>query len=174
MDQMTIKDIPQKNFEGKNVFFYKHDMRNLFRINYYDAVMSLFTSFGYFEKDSENNKVLKSISSSLKKNGWFVLDFMNAGKKSKELVCDEKSELEGITFNIRRFAENDFILKEISVSDKGKQYKFREKVKAYKQSELENFLAQNGIEPLHLLGDYELNPFNKKKSERLILIGRKK
>lgn len=31
--------------------FYQHDMRKLFRTNYFDVVFNLFTSFGYFEKE---------------------------------------------------------------------------------------------------------------------------
>ena len=174
IDLCTNNIEPLKKYETKNLTFYTHDIRNLFRINYYDAVLSLFTSFGYFEKDTENNKAIKSMASALKKDGWLVLDFMNAEKKSKELICDEKINIEGIHFAIKRFSENGFIIKEITVSDKEKHLVFREKVKAYKQAELENFLTQNGIERVHLLGDYELNPFDEKKSDRLILIGRKK
>jgi hypothetical protein len=47
-------------------------------------------------------------------------------------------------------------------------------VRAYKQSELENFFMHNGIELVHLLGDYTLNTFDEKNSDRLILIGKKK
>lgn len=114
------------------------------------------------------------MAAALKNGGWFVLDFMNSKKKSKELICEEKINLHGITFGIQRFEENNFIIKEISVSDKEKNFLFREKVKAYTQKELENFFLQNSLEGLHLLGDYNLNPFDEKKSERLIFIGRKK
>ena len=163
-----------KKSEKKNLTFFSHDLRNLFRINYYDVALSLFTSFGYFQNDSENNKMIRSISGSLKKDGWFVLDFMNSTKESKELVCDQKCTYEGIGFDIKRFIESNFIRKEVSVSDKGKKYSFRESVKAYTQGDLEKFFSQNGLEVVHLLGDYDMNPFSEKTSERLILIGRKK
>ncbi len=176
---VTGIDLSEKNIqsvkdsERKNLAFYTYDIREIFRINYYDVSLSLFTSFGYFENDYENNKMIKSISSSLKKGGLFVLDFMNANKKRQELVCDETTNADGINFSIKRFTENNFIIKEISVSDKDKNYLFIEKVKAYKQAELENFFTQNKLEVVHLLGDYQMNPFDGKKSERLILIGKK-
>ena len=66
-----------KKHENENLIFYIHDMRNFFRINYYDSALCAFTSFGYYEKDSENNKTIKAISSAIKKDGFFVLDFMN-------------------------------------------------------------------------------------------------
>jgi len=173
-------DISEKNIaeakksEKKNLTFYVHDKRNLFRVNYYDLALSLFTSFGYFEKDAENNKAVKSISGSLKKGGWFVLDFMNSLREVKNLIKEETFACSGVNFSVKRFLENELIVKEIQVEDKGKIFSFRESVKAYKQADLENFFGQNGLEVLHLLGDYNLNKFDEEKSERLILIGKKK
>ncbi len=163
-----------KKSEKKNLTFFNHDLRTLFRINYYDVALSLFTSFGYFQDDSENNKMIRSISGSLKKNGWFVLDFMNSARESKELVCEQKCTCEGIGFDIKRSIDSNFIRKEVHVSDKGKKYSFKENVKAYTLGDLEKFFTENKLEIVHLLGDYHLNPFNEKTSERLILIGIKK
>lgn len=178
--KVTGLDISERNIieskknENENLDFFVHDMRNLFRINYYDVALSLFTSFGYFEKDSENNKVIKSIASSLKSKGLFVLDFMNAEKELNGLVAEEKSQINGIDFNLLRYAKDNCIVKEIVVSDKGKQYAFRENVKAYKAADLEIFFTQNQLEVVHLFGDYQLTTFNVATSDRLIIIGRKK
>ncbi|MFI5164014.1 MAG: class I SAM-dependent methyltransferase [Bacteroidia bacterium] len=177
--KITGIDLSEKNIleakksEKENLAFYVHDMRNLFRINYYDVALSLFTSFGYFEKDSENNKIIKSISASINRNGWFVLDFMNAEKEIHDLILEEKCRIGEINFEIKRFVTNSFIIKEILVSDKGKKYSFCEKVKAYKRKDLENFFIQNKLETVNVFGDYHLAPFNEAASERLILIGRK-
>ena len=162
-----------KKQENERLVFYVHDMRNLFRINYYDVAINLFTSFGYFEKDHENDKAIKAIASAIKKNGWFVLDFMNAEKEIKGLIREEKCQVGEITFNIKRYTDQNFIIKEIIVSDKGKTYPYRERVKVYKLKDLETFFTQNKLEVVHLFGDYNLAPFKEETSERLILIGRK-
>lgn len=166
--------LESKKNENENLEFFVHDMRNLFRINYYDIALSLFTSFGYFEKDSENNKVIKSIVSSLKSEGLFVLDFMNAEKEIKGLIAEEKCKINSIEFNLLRYTKDNCIVKEIVVSNKGKQYAFRENVKAYKAADLEKFFVQNQLEVVHLFGDYRLSVFNECTSDRLIIIGRKK
>lgn len=177
--KVTGIDISEKSIleakknERENLTFYVHDMRNLFRINYYDVALNLFTSFGYFEKDHENDKAIKSIASAIKKQGWFVLDFMNAEREIKGLIPEEKCQLNRIDFKIKRYTEKNFIIKEIMVTDKGKTYPYRECVKAYDQKDLEAFFIQNKMEIVHLFGDYNLAPFNKTMSERLILIGRK-
>jgi len=43
--------------ESGNLTFYVHDMRNEFRINYYNYTLNLFTSFGYFDSDHDNQRV---------------------------------------------------------------------------------------------------------------------
>ena len=64
--------------------FIKSDMRD-FRIrNKFDIILTLGNSFGYF-KDEDNQLVIKNISYSLKKGGYFVLDLPNtAGMLRKQ------------------------------------------------------------------------------------------
>lgn len=163
-----------KKHENKNLEFFVHDVRNLFRTNYYDVALSLFTSFGYFDNDHENNKAIKSISISLKKGAIFVLDFMNSEKEIKRLVAKEKCSINNIKFNLHRYTKNNCIVKDIQITAKEKQYNFRENVKAYKLKDLEKFLNQNNIVITHLFGDYNLSSFDEAHSNRLIITGRKK
>src|SRR5699024_534285 len=46
----------------------------------FDAVLNLFTTFGYFKEDSENKRVLDSVNQMLQPGGVFVLDYLNAVK----------------------------------------------------------------------------------------------
>ena len=57
--------------------FVKGDMRRLPFEERFDAVINLFTSFGYFEKERDDLKVLKGVCKALKKGGLFVLDLIN-------------------------------------------------------------------------------------------------
>ena len=58
---------------------------------HFDIILSLFTSFGYFEIERENEKVLDSVSESLNKGGWFWLDFLNPTVVKKNLVKESMS-----------------------------------------------------------------------------------
>ena len=158
---------------SENLFFYRHDMRLPFRINFYDAVFNLFTSFGYFEKESDNEKVIHSATLALKKNGIFILDFINADKAITEMVASEKKVSEGTQFNIKRSFENGFILKKIVFKSGFKTCHFTEKVRAYSLADFEKLFQKNGLSIQHVFGDYKLNPFNEKTSDRLIIIGKK-
>ena len=74
-----------KKFENPTLKFIIQDMREPFDLQY-DAVFNLFTSFGYFEEDSEDILVLKNIKNCLKENGFFVFDFLNTSFVKNTLV----------------------------------------------------------------------------------------
>jgi SAM-dependent methyltransferase len=65
--------------EGASVKWVREDMRTFVRPGAFDAVLSLFTSFGYF-CDEENQGVLVNVARSLKESGVFLLDLRNARK----------------------------------------------------------------------------------------------
>lgn len=53
------------------------DMRKIDFENQFDAVGNLWTSFGYFEKESDNLLVLKKLYKALKPGGKFVIQIIN-------------------------------------------------------------------------------------------------
>ena len=64
-------------------------------------------------------------------------------------------------------------MKKIQFSDKGKEYHFQEKVKALTIADFEKYFAANKLKILHLRGNYELDEFDEKTSDRLIVIAQK-
>lgn len=63
--------------EGANVKFVEGDMRSLSFNEEFDAVINMFTSFGYFAEEKEHLKVLKGIAHTLRPEGKFLLDTIN-------------------------------------------------------------------------------------------------
>jgi SAM-dependent methyltransferase len=162
-----------KTAENETLHFYMHDMRKLFRTNYFDLVLNLFTSFGYFEQERDDMSTINAVYKSLKPNGTFVLDFMNSKKVIQNLSCQEYKIIDGIDFKISKTYENRFIIKKIEFSDKGKNYSFEERVKALTLADFEKYFQANKLKIVHLRGDYELNEFNENSSERLIIVAKK-
>jgi SAM-dependent methyltransferase len=162
-----------EQFTNDRLQFYMHDMRKPFRINYYNYVLNLFTSFGYFDRNKDDVAALKSAQKALLPGGIIVLDFMNVQKVITELPRHEIKANEGITFNIYKSIENNFIIKRISFSDKGKDYNFEERVKALTLADFEKYFAAANLKIVHLYGNYELGYFNPENSERLIIIAEK-
>ena len=154
---------------NESLRFKTHDMREPMNKTY-DAVFNLFTSFGYFDTYEDNIKTLIAIKDSINEYGFGVIDFFNSDFIIENLVAEETKEIDGITFNIKRFVENKKIIKEIRFEDKGETYNFTEKVSAFTLSDFESMMEEADIFLLEIFGDYKLRKFYKTQSERLIMI----
>ncbi len=149
--------------------FAVHDMRDTFTEKY-DAIFNLFTSFGYFEDDAEDIKVLQNIKNGLAQNGIAVIDFLNVITVEKNLVESEVKSIDGIDFYIRKKIENGFIIKEITFTNQEKEYSFYERVKYLDVNKFTKYLKESDLEILHTFGDYNLSPFDANSSKRLIFV----
>lgn len=166
------------NFENFKLKFSVHDMRD----DIYpevsrekvDAVLNLFTSFGYFENEDDDRRVFHSIANSLKKEGFFVLDFLNENWVINTLNPNYIKTKDGIDFHIKKRIEERNIIKDISFKDDGKEFHFYEKVKLHTLEEIENYAKDAGFEKVKVFGDYQLREFDLESSPRCIHIFRKK
>ena len=162
-----------QQFEKENLSFFTHDMRLPFRVNYFDAVMNLFTSFGYFEKESDNLKTIESAALSMKPGALLVIDFMNSKKVLRKIQAHEKKKVDDISFDIRKQVLGGFLVKDIKFEHNGVNYQFSEKVKPLKLEDFQYYFKQCGLKLETCWGDYKLNPYNETDSDRMILIARK-
>jgi len=160
-----------KQFENETLSFEVFDMRKKIQ-NKYDAIFNLFTSFGYFEEDEEDLKVLRSMKSGLKENGILVLDFLNVIKTEKDLVKEEVKTIDNIEFHIQREIKDGFIKKHISFFADDKQQKFTESVKFLDIHKMKTYFSTIGLGIIEVFGDYHLNPFEAQTSDRLILVAK--
>ncbi|MBY0487676.1 MAG: class I SAM-dependent methyltransferase [Flavobacteriaceae bacterium] len=149
--------------------FQVHDMREPFE-DKFDAIFNLFTSFGYFEEDEDNLKTLVAIKESLTEYGFAAIDFMNVHQVISNLVPSEIKTVDAIDFHIKRYVEDNHIIKEIAFEDQGKKFHFTEKVKALTLEDFQKMMDDAGIFLLDTFGDYKLKKFHKNTSERLIMI----
>lgn len=154
--------------------FYVQDMRNLFRTNYFDVVFNVFTSFGYFDKQSDDEKVFQSVYKSLKPNGLFVFDFLNAQYVRNNIVPYTEQLTDGITFKLSKQITNNTIVKHIDFNDNGQDYHFEERVKLFEIDYFKNLANKAGFEIKHQFGNYLLENFDLQTSPRLILVLQKK
>ncbi len=177
--EVTGIDLAEENisyaqqFENERLTFFKHDMREPFRVNFFDYVFNFFTSFGYFEDDKDHLRTLKNVRKNLRNRGLFVLDYFNAPKVVKTMVAKEEKEVDGVLFKIKKSLKDGFILKDIEVHDQGKVIAFQERVRAFEFQDFMQMFAFAELPILYSFGSYELTPFDIQTSDRLILIARK-
>ena len=164
-----------KRFETASLKFYRHDMRVPFGKNCFDYVFNLFTSFGYFKNDQENNQVINNISDSLSRGGLLVLDYLNVQFAEKNLVASEKKEIDGITYHIRRWANDRFFFKKIMIENmQGEEpLEFTEQVAKLNVSDFDLMFKRNGLRIQELFGNYHLNEYETPTSPRLVLLAKK-
>lgn len=160
-----------KLHENETLKFNVHDMRKSFSKKY-DAVFNLFTSFGYFEDDSEDLLILQNIKNGLTKNGVFVFDFLNAAFVKENLVTEETKIVDTINFNIKREIKDGFILKNISFLADGKKHAYTERVKYLDLEKMTAYLEKVGFKIENTFGDYKLNKFDTTTSNRLIIVAK--
>lgn len=162
-----------KPFENEKLAFFVHDIRHVLRVNYFQYIFNLFTSFGYFETEREDISVLQSFRSALKPGGILILDYMNSHRAVSQLVLHEEKEADGVHFDIRRAVEGRAIVKRITVRDGRETHHFIEKVKTLNPADFERYMKAARMKILHLSGSYDLTPFDELQSERLIIIAEK-
>ena len=150
-----------------------HDMREVYDKNQFDFVFNLFTSFGYFDDNNEDIKVLQSVNTMLKTDGVMVLDYLNAEKVVSGLIEQQEIDRGEILFNIKKKIEGQFVVKDIEFEDGGEHYHFQERVKLLTEENFERYFELTGFKVLAKFGDYNLSDFNKESSPRLILIAQK-
>jgi SAM-dependent methyltransferase len=158
-----------KQAENDTLHFKVHDMREPMEEKY-DAILNLFTSFGYFSNEEDNTKTLKAIHNSLSDYGLAVIDFMNVEKVIDNLIPTEIKTVDGIDFHITRKYEDGFIVKDICFDADGQRHEYTERVKALRLEDFEQMMNENDIYLLDVFGDYKLRKFYKKESDRLIMI----
>lgn len=138
-----------------------------------DAVVNLFTSFGYFEHDAEHEKVIAEVARVLRAGGRFVLDFLNAREVRATLVPRDERPINGRSVVQERRLEQDgrYVIKTIHLSGEGRS--FMERVRLYERADLERMLEGAGLAIDAVLGDYEGAPYVER-SPRLLMLARKR
>ena len=110
------------------------------------------------------------VSSSSKFWNYPAIDFMNIDFIKDNLIAEEVKTVDQIQFHIKRYLKEGFVFKEIRFTDNNNNYFFTEKVRAISLKNFKSYFDKTGITLLDVFGDYQLNKFYNKTSERLILI----
>lgn len=161
-----------ERFKVKVSYIYR-DIRDMDFEEEFDAVISMFTSFGYYE-DEDNFKILKNVYKSLKKGGKFLLDISNRDFILRNFLPYSVIEKDGnymIDFNFLDITEGKIYSKRIVIKDG----KIKEKpffVRIYAPTEIKILLENVGLKVIKFLGGYDSSPLSVY-SRRMIIISEK-
>ncbi|SDX52628.1 Methyltransferase domain-containing protein [Marininema mesophilum] len=164
----------QSSKEELGIRYVRGDMRELpFTDQSFDAVVNLFTSFGYFVEDEENAKVLKEIQRVIKPGGRFLIDFLNREAVKKNLIPQSERMDGDIRILEERWIDGDFVCKTIILTkEHGEKKVYQERVKMYSLEQMEAMIDASGLQIDRVSGDFKGSPYSKDHSQRMIFTGR--
>jgi len=156
---------------GVKPTFVRGDMRRLPYRNAFDAAISMFTSFGYFDRPAEDSQVLRGIARALRPRGKFLMELFNRDSlvarlpsQSWQARDDSTVVLEDASFDLLR---GRFETRQIIIDKKGTR-EFTASVRAYTLAELKEMLDAAGLFVHRVLGGLDLSPYTAR-SWRLVL-----
>jgi len=162
---------PRGKFLMEMFKFVEGDMRRLRFTNAFDAAISMFTSFGYFDGPEEDREVLRGIARALHPRGKFLMEMFNRDSlvaslpnQSWQARDDGTVVLEDASFDLLR---GRFETRQVILDRKGTR-EFTASVRAYTLAELKEMLDSVGLSLHRVLGGLDLSPYTAR-SRRMVL-----
>lgn len=151
--------------------FVRGDMRDLRVRGAFDAVINMFSSFGYFDSVEEDRKVLEGVAHALKPRGKFLMERFNRESLAYELPLqgwrvrpDGSVVLQEDTFDVLL---GRYDTRQIVIDREGTR-EHRGSVRAYTLPELKEMFEAARL-PIHrVLGGLDLSAYHAR-SRRLVL-----
>ncbi|HEY8895926.1 MAG TPA: class I SAM-dependent methyltransferase [Niastella sp.] len=164
-----------KTLENSHLHFYEHDMRLPFWINYFDGAFNFFTSFGYFRTEREHYNAIRTMAGSLKQQGTLVIDYLNVHYAEDHLVHKQEKIIDGITYYLTKWFDETHFYKKIVIEDETRQapLEFTEKVAKLTLGDFNDMFAYYHLQLKEVYGDYLLNPYDIKHSQRMVMVAQK-
>lgn len=140
----------------------------------YDLILNLFTSFGYFETDADNEAVINKIGNALTPNGYFVIDFFNATLVEQTLVPHSTKVLpSGETVDECRVIADRRVNKKIIIRSADTTKEYYESVRLFTLQELRAMIERAAMKCEQVFGCYNGDPFDEQTSTRCIIVAKK-
>lgn len=166
----------QAKEEGLNIEFVQGDMRFFSRPNAFDTVISMFTSFSYFEDPQEDKRVVENVFKSLRIGGRFIIQMH--GKETLAKIFRERDwndyKDEGvIVLQERKVSKNWSWMENRWIMLKGSERIEHElSHRLYAGSEIAALLHDCGFNRVDVYGDLEGNPYDHT-ARQLVVVGYK-
>ncbi len=162
---------------GVDVRYVQADMREIPFEAEFDAVISMFTAFGYLESDEEDLKVLQAAARALKPGGALLVDVSNPECLPRR--PNARGFREWREAGPQRFllAEHRFLLHprrwqiRVIVLDRGEQREHEMRLRAYSADDLDRMMRDAGFAQVEAYGGLDGSELTVD-SPRMVVVGR--
>ena len=172
---LLAKALEYSTREGVPVEYVEDNMLAFRRTNFFDLIINMFSSFGYFSDSEDDFKVMENAYYSLKPGGKLLMDV-----RGKEIHA-----MENITSFSQEMPNGDLIFHRSEVNEdwtrsnadwiyiRGeKAHKFEMSVNLYCGSELRQLLRKAGFSGVRVYGDLKGGSYNHN-AKRLVVLAEK-
>jgi len=171
--------IAKRNMKNERVEFplVRADMRHFpFRKQVFDAVICMFTSFGYLPSESEDMKSFKEVRRTLRKGGKFLLDVANKDHVIKIFQEREWAEFEPFYMLEKRFLDQQTsrLLSQWTIirKDTKEVRSLQHNVRLYTLQTLKQMLSTAELKIKKVYGSYDKKEFNLDSPRMIVLTER--
>ncbi len=161
--------------ENVRVRWRQQDMRHFCRPESFGLILSLFTSFGYFDAPEDDQKALSNVFQSLKPGGTFIVDVVGKEILAKIYQPIHSKVLSDGSLLVERheIVEDWSRIKNEWIIIKGETvHRFKFQLRVYSGQELKARLAEAGFSEIHLYGNFDGHPYGPE-ADRLIAVAKK-
>lgn len=173
---LSANSIAEANtFAHADLEFFQHDMRQPFRINYYQYAFNFFTSFGYFRTEREHYSAIRTIAHAVEVGGTVVFDYLNTHYAEDHLIAEQDVQKGDFNFHIKKWMDEQYFYKKIEVEhdDFTVPHIYTEHVAKFSVGDFTDMLAFYGVQVTQVFGDYNLGPYHLRQTPRMIIVGKK-
>ena len=160
---------------GVELALVEGDMREIPFRGKFDAIVNLFTAFGYFESDAENAQVLRGVARALAPGGQFLIDLPNIyyiRSLSTLRIWYESAVgpvMQDCTFD--PWTSRDTTVFYWFENGERKTRSFS--VRTYASHEVVGMLRAAGLTPVKLYGGWDMSDYHYRESRRLMILAKK-
>ena len=151
------------------------DLRTFNSERKFDAVINMYTSFGYCETIDEDLKILKNIHSAVKDGGWFIMECLSRENAVKYFTEGEWFERAGKTVLTQFSVEGAWEglrSRWILIDKNGNRMEHVFVQRLYSAIELKRMLIACGFSSCEIYGDFDFSLYNEK-ARTMVLVCRK-
>ena len=153
------------------------DMRDIPFESEFDAVINMFTAFGYLDSDEEDQKVLHAVAQALKPDGLFLMELMSRDMLMRVYqprgwheTPDGVKVLQDRTFDL---VEGRNHVRQVTIYPDGRVEEAHHVLRVYTPTELAKMLGEAGMAVEAAFGGLDQSPLTVE-SNRLVMLARKR
>jgi cyclopropane fatty-acyl-phospholipid synthase-like methyltransferase len=160
---------------GLEIDWIEADMREIPTGAEFDAIVNVFTAFGYFEDEGENQRVLDGVAGALAPGGGFLIDVINLlglVRRYRDRLWEERDGVFQLDEHEFDFLRGRNAASWTFVYPDGRRTELRHSVRTYTPHELASMLEAAGLTVEEAWGGWDAAELSFD-SRRLILLARK-